>query len=117
MLNLLIWLNLVSGLSYFISDSEYTENFRQNLEKLEFKFKRFEYTFRTISNIMDCGLCTTFYIGIILSGFISSPTKFFFDYDNSFVIIIADGGISIVYGILFRILIGFFSHINLKNKK
>lgn len=117
MLNLLIWLNLVSALSYFISDSEYTENFRQNLESLQYKFTRFESTFKTISNILDCGLCTNFYIGMILSGFILSPAKFFFDYDNNIVIILADGGISVVYGVVFRILIGILSHIKLKNKK
>lgn len=114
MISLLIWLNIVASLSYFISDGEYLNNFRIKLEESQFKFKRFVGPLRLLSNIVDCGLCTSFYLGIILSGVILSPSKFLFNYDNVFLNMFADGMISIVYGIVFRILLSIFSYINFK---
>ena len=115
--NLLIWLNLVSIMSYFISDSDYLNNFRCYVGGLQFKFPRFVSPFRLFSDINDCGLCTSFYLGMIFSGTIFSPAKFFFDYDNLFLIIFTDGVISIFYGIIFRILLSSVSYINLKKTK
>lgn len=115
--DLLIWLNSISALSYFISDSDYLNNFRCYLGGLQFKYPRFVSPLRLFSDIVDCGLCTSFYLGMIFSGTFFSPAKFFFDYDNLFLIIITDGIFSILYGIVFRILLSMFSFINFKKTK